>query len=96
MAFLSKFSVIVFKQFKLISNYLRSLGTKSDLRVQGSEKFVTTVEGKKLKNKIGAFTLVECSAKKKTNLVNVFEEAIRAVERKKPGGSGRKQTCCIL
>lgn len=66
------------------------------MRVQGSEKFVTTVDGKKLKNKINAFTLVECSAKKKTNLVNVFEEAIRAVEKKKPGGGTRKPTCSIL
>lgn len=71
-------------------------GTKADLRVQGSEKFVTTIEGKKLKNKIGAFTLVECSAKKKTNLLNVFEEAIRAVEKKKPGGAARKTNCSIL
>jgi len=72
------------------------VGTKADLRVQGSEKFVTTIEGKKLRNKIGAFTLVECSAKKKTNLVNVFEEAIRAVEKKKPGGGARKSNCSIL
>lgn len=66
------------------------------MRVQNSEKFVTTADGKKLKNKINAFTLVECSAKKKTNLITVFEEAIRAVERKKPGGGGRKPTCSIL
>lgn len=65
------------------------------MRVQGSDKFVTTVEGKKLKHKINAFTLVECSAKKKTNLTNVFEEAIRAVERKKPRGGG-KPTCSFL
>lgn len=57
---------------------------------------MTTVDAKKLKNKIGAFTLVECSAKKKTNLLTVFEEAIRAVERKKPGGGTRKPTCSIL
>lgn len=54
-------------------------GTKADLRVMNSDKYVTTAEGKKLKNKIGAYTLVECSAKKKTNLANVFEEAIRSV-----------------
>lgn len=57
---------------------------------------MTTVDAKKLKNKINAFTLVECSAKKKTNLSTVFEEAIRAVERKKPGGGARKPTCSIL
>lgn len=69
------------------------LGTKSDLRVQGSEKFVTTQEGKKLKSKIGAYALVECSAKKKTHLVDVFEEAVRAVEKKSPHA---KRSCCIL
>jgi len=57
------------------------VGTKLDLRVQGSEKFVTTAEGKKLKKEIRAHSLVECSAMKKINLHEVFEEAIRAVER---------------
>lgn len=77
-------------------NFPAFTGTKADLRVQNSEKFVTTVEAKKLKNKIGAFTLVECSAKNKTNLETVFEEAIRAVEKKKPGGGTRKPACSIL
>lgn len=69
-------------------------GTKSDLRVQGSDKFVTVVEGKKLKNKINAYSIVECSAKKRNNLILVFEESIRAVEKKKPGS--RKSNCSIL
>jgi GTPase SAR1 family protein len=75
---------------------LFSAGTKVDLRVQGSEKFVTTAEAKKLQKKINAFTFVECSAKKQKNLENVFEEAIRAVEKKKPGGGSRKPACRIL
>lgn len=70
------------------------VGTKSDLRVQGSDKFVTVVEGKKLKNKINAYSIVECSAKKRNNLILVFEESIRAVEKKKPGS--RKSNCSIL
>ncbi|XP_070500012.1 ras-like GTP-binding protein RhoL [Chironomus tepperi] len=69
------------------------VGTKSDLRIHGSEKFVTTPEGKKLKNKIGAYALVECSAKKKAHLTDVFEEAVRAVEKKSPHA---KRSCCIL
>jgi Ras-related C3 botulinum toxin substrate 1 len=73
-----------------------SLGTKADLRVPNSDKFVTTAEAKKLKNKINAFTFVECSAKKQKNLETVFEEAIRAVEKKKPGGGTRKPACIIL
>ncbi|XP_052870226.1 ras-like GTP-binding protein RhoL [Anopheles cruzii] len=58
------------------------VGTKSDLRVVGSEKFVTTAEGKKLKHKIKAYAMVECSAKRKQNLAEVFDEAVRAVEKK--------------
>lgn len=69
-------------------------GTKSDLRIQGSEKYVTTQEGKKLKSKINAYALVECSAKKKAHLTDVFEEAVRAVE-KKPSRTG-KSNCSIL
>lgn len=68
-------------------------GTKSDLRVPNSLKFVTLAEGKKLKHKIRAFALVECSAKKKQNLEDVFHEAVRAVVKKpnvKPRG------CLIL
>lgn len=74
--------------------FLLKKGTKSDLRVQGSEKFVTTQEGKKLQKKIGAFSLIECSAKKQTKLADVFEEAVRAVEKKSPGGKSRP--CTIL
>lgn len=69
------------------------LGTKSDLRVAGSEKFVSTQEAKKLKTKIKAYALVECSAKKKSNLSDVFDEAVRAVEQK-PRRPTR--TCTLL
>lgn len=57
-------------------------GTKSDLRVPGSEKFVSVSEAKKLKSKIKAAALVECSAIKKQHLEDVFHEAIRAVAKK--------------
>lgn len=60
----------------------------------GSEKFVTTAEAKKLKQKIKAYALVECSAKKKQHLPEVFDEAVRAVENKKPHKQLR--TCRIL
>lgn len=69
------------------------VGTKSDLRVPGSEKFVTTAEGKRLKNRIKAYSLVECSAKRKLNLPDVFDEAVRAAE-KKPHANQR--LCTIL
>lgn len=69
------------------------VGTKSDLRVPGSEKFVTTAEGKKMKHKIKAYALVECSAKRKENLHEVFEEAVRAAE-KRP--HVHQRSCTIL
>lgn len=46
-----------------------------------------------MKSKIGACSLVECSAKKKEHLAEVFEEAIKAVERKI---KVKKQVCSIL
>lgn len=70
-------------------------GTKSDLRVAGSEKFVTIQDAKKLQKKIGAFSLVECSAKNRTRLTDVFEEAVRAVE-KKSTNFGKSRNCIIL
>ncbi|XP_023161798.1 ras-like GTP-binding protein RhoL isoform X1 [Drosophila hydei] len=69
------------------------VGTKLDLRIPNSEKFVTTQEGRRLRKEIHAHSLVECSAKKKLNLEQVFEEAVRAVE-KKPGKT--PPTCKIL
>lgn len=69
-------------------------GTKSDLRVAGSEKFVTIQDSKKLQKKIGAYSLVECSAKNRTRLTEVFEEAVRAVEKKSPFKPAKN--CSIL
>lgn len=65
-------------------------GTKSDLRVQNSEKYVTAIEGKSLKKKIGAMAFVECSAKKKERLADVFEEAVKSV------GKPRKIRVCTI
>ncbi|XP_058116546.1 ras-like GTP-binding protein RhoL [Anopheles ziemanni] len=69
------------------------VGTKSDLRVPGSEKFVTTAEGKKMKHKIKAYALVECSAKRKENLHEVFKKAVRAAEKRPYMGH---RSCTIL
>ncbi|CAO1414447.1 unnamed protein product [Diamesa tonsa] len=66
------------------------VGTKSDLRVQNSEKYVTAIEGKSLKKKIGAMAFVECSAKKKERLADVFEEAVKSV------GKPRKIRVCTI
>lgn len=53
-------------------------GMKLDQR-SFSEHSITTKEGDKLSRFIGAHDYVECSAKKKINLTEVFEKAVRAV-----------------
>lgn len=63
-------------------------GTKSDLRIEGSDKFVTTNEGKKMKSKIKAKSFIECSARL-NDCTPVIEEAVRAVVVK-------KSSCSIL
>ncbi|XP_037922418.1 ras-like GTP-binding protein RhoL isoform X2 [Hermetia illucens] len=68
------------------------VGTKLDLRVAGSEKFVTTAEGRKMRKEIRAYSYVECSAMKQVNLSDVFEEAVRAVVNK----THKPRTCRIL
>lgn len=63
------------------------------MRIPNSEKFVTVEEGRKLRNRIGAYSHVECSALKKDNLDEVLRQAIRAIK-KKPRIDSRK--CTIL
>lgn len=68
------------------------VATKIDLRASGSA-VITTQEGKKLKKKIRAVQLVECSALERVNMNEVFEEAVRAALRKTPV---HKRTCAYL
>lgn len=75
-----------------IASPLFIAGTKSDLRIPHSEKFITTAEGKKMRNKIKAQQFIECSAMKKDNLEIVFYEAVRAVEKR----TSIKQRSCVL
>lgn len=53
------------------------VGLKSDLRVDGSSKFITFAEGKKLSNDIGAAGFIECSARKRDKISDVFETCVR-------------------
>ncbi|XP_049887554.1 ras-like GTP-binding protein RhoL [Pectinophora gossypiella] len=68
------------------------VATKIDLRESG-KAVITTQEGKKLKKKIKAVQLVECSALERINMDEVFEEAVRAALKKKPV---TKRTCQYL
>lgn len=62
------------------------MGTKKDLRIPNSDKFVTTAEGKKMMQKIKATAFIECSAIKSENLATVFETAVRCVVVPEEGG----------
>lgn len=59
------------------------VGTKMDTRDEAPAKmkddFVSTDQGEILSKQIKAFTFVECSALKQTNLKKVFDEACRCV-----------------
>lgn len=57
--------------------------TKTDLREENCDS-ITTAEGKKLKRKIKAARLVECSALKGEGLNEIFIEAVRCVVKKSP------------
>lgn len=92
------------------------VGTCMDLR--NDEKTLTTLksrnkrpityeEGLALKHRVGAFAYVECSAKTRENLQQVFEQAVSAIltgsgktARKKSASGGDTTTtssgCCVL
>lgn len=62
-----------------------SEGLKKDLRIPDSEKYVTTIEATRLKKRIKAYAVVECSARKNDNVDTIFEEAVRAIINKNRG-----------
>lgn len=62
------------------------------LRVPESGEYVTQAEAEKLKDEIGAFALVECSAERNQNIATIFHEAVRAVMKK----HSVKRGCSIL
>ncbi|TMW66689.1 hypothetical protein Poli38472_014001 [Pythium oligandrum] len=85
------------------------VGTKLDLREDEEtleklrEKKTTAIsaeEGEALKNELGAFKYLECSALTQKGLKQVFDEAIRCVlanqPTKRPPSSGGRFRCSIL
>jgi Ras-related C3 botulinum toxin substrate 1 len=76
--------------------------TKTDLRpaesnhpdAVGSADFVSTREGRKMKARINAARYVECSAKTREGLEDVFQEAIRSIGNGKR--SPKARSCCVL
>ena len=74
------------------------VATKSDLRTDEKtiarlrrtrSSLVTTEEGQKLAQQIGAIKYFECSAKENQNLTEIFEEAVRIAVAARGG-------CCTL
>lgn len=55
------------------------VGTKKDLRISASDKFVTTAEGEEMMETIKARAFIECSALEGENLSTIFETAVRCV-----------------
>jgi small GTP-binding protein len=102
-AFLMCFSVADRTSYDNISNkwvdeikqYVRNpvfllVGTKQDLR-ESSDSPVSTEEGEKLRDEIGAFAYVECSAIKCLGVKDAFDKAIlHAVHPPRKGG------CCSV
>lgn len=72
------------------------LGTRIDLRkdihTREPEKLVTTEEGMQLKETIKAYSFVECSALTNVNVKHVFDEAVRAANKKR----SRNENCRIM
>ncbi|EFA04536.1 ras-like GTP-binding protein RhoL [Tribolium castaneum] len=70
------------------------VATKIDLRDDPSVHCYSTQDGKKLKRKVKAEGYVECSAKTREGLKEVFEEAIRAYKKTKI--KARQVNCALL
>ncbi|XP_026763938.1 ras-like GTP-binding protein RhoL [Galleria mellonella] len=93
----SSYDNVVHKWYPELKHFSSSVpivlvATKVDLR-STDKAIITHQEGKKLKKKIRAVQLVECSALERVNMNEVFEEAVRAALRKKPV---TKRTCQYL
>lgn len=78
------------------------VGTKLDIREDPElmKKLqvepVTREMGEQMKNDIGAFAYVECSARTQKGLKEVFNAAIEATRQPKPDNDGKKKKCTIL
>lgn len=72
------------------------VGTKLDLKEAG--KGVTTEDGERMKETIGAKAYIECSAKTQENLKQVFDEAIQIVLKGRSSSQRKKEAkkCLIL
>ncbi|KOB74459.1 Afadin-and alpha-actinin-binding protein [Operophtera brumata] len=94
----SSFENVIHKWYPELKHFSQAVpmvlvATKIDLRSANSQTEITTQEGKKLRKKIRAVQLVECSALERLNMDEVFQEAVRAALKKK---HVNKRTCNYL
>lgn len=74
-------------------------GSLQRLDVQHESSLVSDGEqGESLKNELGAYKYIECSALTQKNLKQVFDEGIRCVlmNQQNPRTRSKKWTCAIL
>ncbi|KAJ5080681.1 gtp-binding protein rho4 [Anaeramoeba ignava] len=81
------------------------VGTKTDLRTdplaqeemkKNNASFITPQMGQDLAKKINATKYLECSAKTRHNLKEIFEEAIRTITSKNDKPAVKKKKCILL
>nr|XP_045014879.1 transforming protein RhoA-like isoform X3 [Jaculus jaculus] len=65
----------------------------ADIEVDGNQKPVKPEEGRDMVNKIDAFGYMECSAKTKDGVMEVFETATRAALQTR---RGKKRSSCLF
>jgi GTPase SAR1 family protein len=71
------------------------VGLKSDLRNNqtASQNLISPMKGEEVSARIGAFHYAECSALSNEGIVQVFEQAARAVKQKERISLWRKLFC---
>ena len=72
------------------------VGTKLDMRADGKPEFVTKTMGENLKDELKAYKYLECSARTREGLKQVFDEAIRCVLINQSNQVNKKKKCLIL
>ena len=68
---------------------------KTDLRGENSS-YISYAEGKQMADEIGALSYVECSAKTREGLNEVYEIAIRHVLEVRYPSVSEESSCCVV
>ncbi|XP_028625744.1 transforming protein RhoA isoform X2 [Grammomys surdaster] len=87
--------LIVFSKDQFPEVYVPTVFEKyvADIEVDGKQEPVKPEEGRDMANRIGAFGYMECSAKTKDGVREVFEMATRAALQAR---RGKKKSGCLI